>query len=353
MVRRHDEEQGNQMIDDTHALDCWLSEHVDGYSGPLTITRFKGGQSNPTYLLETPTHRYVLRSKPAPKAQLLPSAHAVEREFRVQAALAGSAVPVARMHRLCEDESVIGRAFYVMDFVEGRIFWEPTLPSLDKAERAAIYAELNRVIAALHEVDVNALGLADYGKPGNYFARQIDRWTRQYRASETHAIDAMNQLIDWLPQHIPVEEVDTGALVHGDFRIDNVIFHPTEPRILAVIDWELSTLGHPLADFAYHMMSWHIPPGALRGLGGVDLAALGIPDEPSYVAQYEQRVGRYVFGDWNFYLAYNLFRIAAILQGVAKRVDDGIASSAQAAEYGKQARPLAELGWQFAKRAAG
>jgi len=338
---------------DVAALERWLVDHVDGYVGPLSVTRFKGGQSNPTFLLETPARRYVLRSKPGPKAQLLPSAHAIEREYRVQAALAGSTVPVARLHGLCEDEAVIGRAFYVMDFVDGRIFWEPSLPGMSNAERAAIYAELNHVMAALHALDVDALGLADYGKPGNYFARQIDRWSRQYLASQTGHIDAMDRLIDWLPRHVPVEAVDPVALVHGDYRLDNVIFHPTEPRILAVIDWELSTLGHPLADFAYHLMSWHIPPGVLRGLGDVDLAALAIPDAAGYVAAYEQHIGRRVVGDWNFYLAYNLFRVAAILQGIAKRVEDGTASSAQAAEYGRQARPLAELGWGFAQRSGG
>ena len=335
---------------DTAALVGYLGERIDAFAGPITASRFKGGQSNPTWLLSTPGRQYVMRAKPAPVAQLLPSAHAVEREFRLQSALAGSAVPVARMHCLCEDESVIGAAFYVMDYVEGRIFWEQSLPGLEPAERAAIYDELNRVIAELHQVDPIARGLSDYGKAGNYFARQIDRWTRQYRASETGGIEAMDRLIAWLPQHVPHEADPQVSLVHGDYRIDNVIFHPTEPRILAVIDWELSTVGHPLADFAYHVMSWHIAPGgAMRGLGGVDLDALGIPREPDYIATYERRVGCAISGDWNFYLAYNLFRIAAILQGIAKRVEEGTASSAQAADYGRQARPLAELGWRFAR----
>ena len=337
---------------DLATLQSYLAGHIPGFHGPVSVTRFKGGQSNPTYLLATPSGQYVMRSKPAPVAQLLPSAHAVEREYRLQAALAGSAVPVARVHCLCQDESVIGRAFYVMDFIEGRIFWEQSLPDMPPGERSAIYDELNRVIAALHNVDFQAANLADYGKPGNYFSRQIDRWTRQYRASETVGIDAMENLMAWLPQHIPHEENPQVSLVHGDYRIDNVIFHPTEPRILAVIDWELSTLGHPLADFAYHLMSWHITPGgAMRGLGGLDLDALGIPQQSAYIQSYEQRVGRPVTGDWNFYLAYNLFRIAAILQGIAKRVEEGTASSAQAAEYGRQARPLAELGWSFAQQA--
>lgn len=336
------------------ALEQYLGRHVTGFQGPVSVSRFKGGQSNPTYLLSTPGRQYVMRTKPAPVARLLPSAHAVEREFKLQSALAGSAVPVASMHCLCEDESVIGRAFYVMDFVDGRIFWQQSLPGLQPGERAAIFDELNRVIAELHKVDFSARGLADYGKAGNYFARQIDRWTRQYRASETGPIEAMNRLIDWLPAHIPHEETPQVSLVHGDYRIDNVIFHATEPRILAVIDWELSTLGHPLADLAYHLMSWHIVPGGvMRGLGGVELEALGIPSESSYIQAYERRVGRPVAGDWNFYLAYNLFRIAAILQGIAKRVEEGTASSTQAVEYGRQARPLAELGWLFAQKAQG
>ena len=341
-------EQGREPFD-VAALETYLRAAIPGFAGPVTVTRFKGGQSNPTYLLATPARQYVMRCKPAPVAQLLPSAHAVEREYRLQRALAGSAVPVARMHCLCEDEAVIGRAFYVMDFVEGRIFWDQSLPGMEPGERTAVYDELNRVIAALHAVDFDALGLADYGKAGNYFSRQVDRWTRQYRASETGRVEAMETLIDWLPRHIPQEQVPQVSLVHGDYRIDNVIFHPTEPRILAVIDWELSTLGHPLADFAYHLMSWHIVPGgALRGLAGLDLEALGIPMQSDYTAAYEQRIGRSAAGDWNYYLAYNLFRIAAILQGIAKRVQEGTASSPQAAEYGRQVQPLAELGCRFA-----
>ena len=334
---------------DTAALERYLEAHVDGFRGPLTLERFKGGQSNPTYLLGTPARQYVMRCKPAPVAQLLPSAHAVEREFRVQSALAGSAVPVARMHCLCEDESVIGRAFYLMDHVEGRIFWDQSLPGMQPAERAAIYAELNRVIAELHKVDVAAVGLADYGRPGNYFERQIARWTKQYRASETGTIDAMDELIAWLPEHIPHEAQPQVSLVHGDYLIDNVIFHPTEPRILAVIDWELSTLGHPLADFAYHLMSWHTTPALARGLKNLDLAALGIPAEADYIAAYAARVGHPVSAPWNYYLAYNLFRIAAILQGIAKRAADGTASNAEAAAIGRNTRPLAEMGWAIAQ----
>jgi len=331
-------------------LERYLRQHIDGFQGPVEVSRFKGGQSNPTYLLSTPSRQYVMRTKPGPAAQLLPSAHALEREFKVQSALAGSAVPVTRMYCLCEDESVIGRVFYVMDFVEGRIFWDQSLPGLSAAERGAIYDELNRVIVALHAVDIDALGLADYGKAGNYFIRQIDRWTRQYRASEIDTIEAMERLIEWLPKNIPCEAKPQITLVHGDYRIDNVIFHPTKPRILAVIDWELSTIGHPLADFAYHLMSWHAKPGLARGLAGLDLSALGIPAESAYIALYEQRIGHPVAGDWNFYLAYNLFRIAAIVQGIAKRVEDGTASSAQAAEHAQQAKPLAEMGWAAAQK---
>ncbi|MGB8691986.1 MAG: phosphotransferase [Steroidobacteraceae bacterium] len=336
---------------DLAALESYLAAHIDGFHGPIAIARFKGGQSNPTYLLSTPARQYVMRAKPGPVAELLPTAHAVEREFRLQSALAGSPVPVTRMHCLCDDESVVGRAFYVMDFVEGRIFWNQALPDVARADRTALYDELNRVIAGLHAVDFTALGLSDYGKAGNYFNRQIDRWTRQYRASEIGTIEAMDRLIERLPQHVPHEDIPQVSLVHGDYRIDNVIFHSTEPRILAVIDWELSTLGHPLADFAYHLMSWHITPGiAVRGLKGLDLELLGIPTESAYIAAYERRIGRPLTVDWNFYLAYNLFRIAAILQGVAKRVEEGTASSAQAAESGRQARPLAELGWEFAQK---
>ena len=335
---------------DPAALDSYLAAHVDGFCGPLTVKRFENGQSNPTYLLTTPARHYVVRTKPGPAAQLLPSAHAVDREFRVQAALAGTAVPVAHVHCLCADESVIGRAFYVMDFVEGRIFWDQSLPGLSQAARGAIYAEMNRVIAELHNLDFNAVGLADYGKAGNYFERQINRWTRQYRASEMEPIDAMDRLIAWLPAHIPHEDQPRLALVHGDYRIDNMIFHPSEPRILAVIDWELSTLGHPLADFAYHLMSWHLTPQLARGLAGLDLQTLGIPAEADYIAAYAKRVGHSVVAPWNYYLAYNLFRVAAIMQGIAKRAADGIASNTQAASVGRNARPLAEMGWVIAQK---
>ena len=343
---------------DTVALEAWLAAHVSGFAGPLAIEQFKGGQSNPTYLLKTPGAQYVMRSKPGPVAKLLPSAHAIEREFTVMRALAGSAVPVPTMLALCEDEGVIGRAFYVMSFMAGRVLWDQSLPGMSNADRAAHYEELGRVIAALHQVDVQAVGLSDYGKPGNYFERQIGRWSKQYLASVTEPNPAMDALLAWLPAHIPASARDERevSIVHGDYRMDNVVFHPTEPRIIAVLDWELSTLGHPLADFSYHCMSWHIQTsGAARGLGGKNLDELGIPSERAYVQRYCERTGRSdvnaVMADWNFYLAYNLFRIAAIVQGIAKRVVDGTASSAQARETAASARPLAELAWQFAQKA--
>ncbi len=342
---------------DAAALQAYLEGRIDGFRGPLSIEQFKGGQSNPTYKLITPQRVYVLRSKPGPAALLLASAHAIDREFTVMRALHGTDVPVPRMHLLCDDESIIGRAFYVMEFIAGRVFWDQSLPAIEAPLRAAYYDEMNRVIASLHRVDVNAVGLAGYGKPGNYFERQIGRWSKQYQASITQPIDAMERLIEWLPAHIPASARDAAqvSVVHGDYRLDNLVFHPTEPRVIAVLDWELSTIGHPLADFSYHCMSWHIEPGQFRGIGGLDLAALGIPDEKSYVARYCERTGRAdpdaVMADWNFYLAYNLFRLAGILQGIAKRVETGTASSAQARQAGAGARPLAEMGWALAQQA--
>ena len=334
---------------DVAALEAYLVEHVDGFAGPLTVEQFKGGQSNPTFKLLTPSRAYVMRAKPGPAAKLLQSAHAIDREYRVMDALASTDVPVARMHTLCEDESVIGRAFYVMDFVDGRVLWDQGLPGMSPAERHAIYAEMNRVIAALHQVDYAAIGLGDYGKPGNYFARQIGRWSKQYKASETEHIDAMDRLIEWLPEHIPADDGAT-SIVHGDYRLDNLIFHPTEPRILAILDWELSTIGHPLADFSYHLMSWHIKPDGFRGIAGLDLATLGIPTQAEYVAMYCKATGRGAIADMDFYLAYNMFRIAGILQGIMKRVVDGTAASAQAAAAGQRARYMAELGWTYAQK---
>ncbi|MDK6078064.1 phosphotransferase [Massilia varians] len=335
---------------DVGALGAWLEAHVEDYpGGSLAVEQFKGGQSNPTFRLEARGRRYVLRTKPGPAAKLLPSAHAIDREFRVMRALHGAGFPVPRQYALCLDEAIIGRAFYVMECVEGRVLWDQSLPGMSAAERAAIYDEQNRVIAQLHTVDYASIGLADYGKPGNYFARQIERWTKQYQASVTEPIEAMERLIEWLPQHIPPG--DDTSIVHGDYRLDNMIFHPTEPRILAVLDWELSTLGHPLADFSYHCMSWHIPPGRFRGIAGLDLEALGIPSLEAYVARYCERTGKTLRAeDFDFYLAYNMFRLAGIMQGIMKRYVDGTASSAQALENGKAARPMAEMAWQFASR---
>ena len=353
---------GTRAVSDSHqfdvaALEAWLGVHLPGFKGPLSVELFKGGQSNPTYKLITPSISYVMRAKPGPVAKLLPSAHAIEREFTVMKALQGSGVPVARMHALCEDESVIGRAFYIMEFVSGRVLWEQSLPGLQMSDRRAIYTEMNRVIAALHRTSYRQVGLESYGKPGQYIERQISRWTRQYQASITTPIPEMDQLMAWLPQHIPASAKDDRqtSVVHGDYRLDNLIFHPDKPQILAVLDWELSTLGHPLADFSYHCMSWHIVPGTFRGIGGLDLLALGIPTEKEYIRMYCDQTGlakpQDLEVDWNFYLAFNLFRIAAILQGIAKRVETGTASSEQARSSGAGARPMAELAWSFAQRA--
>lgn len=334
---------------DTDALADYMRQHVAGFSGSLTVEQFKGGQSNPTFKLSADGQQYVLRTKPAPAAKLLPSAHAIEREFRVMDALHKAGFPAAKQYALCTDEAVIGRSFYIMEFVAGRILWDQSLPGMSKTERSAIYDEMNRVIAQLHNIDYAAIGLADYGKPGNYFARQIDRWTKQYRASETEKIDAMEHLIAWLPNNIPAG--DDTSIVHGDYRMDNMIFHPTEPRILALLDWELSTLGHPLADFSYHLMSWHIAPGQFRGIGGLDHQALGIPSEDAYIARYCERTGKTIRKeDFSFYLAYNMFRLAGILQGIMKRVVDGTAASEQALKAGKAARPMAEMGWRYASK---
>ena len=334
------------------ALSDYLKAHVPGYPGrsadDLSAEQFKGGQSNPTFKLTVrgaggPVH-YVMRTKPGPAAKLLPSAHAIEREYRVQDALGKSGFPAAKMHTLCNDETVIGRAFYIMEMLQGRVLWDQSLPGMSPAERGAIYTEMNRVIAQLHRTDYKAIGLETYGKPGNYFGRQIERWTKQYRLSETEKIPAMDHLIDWLPDNIPAGEET--SIVHGDYRLDNMIFHPTEPKILGVLDWELSTLGHPMADFSYHCMSWHITPGQFRGIGGLDYQSLGIPTEAEYIALYEQHTGRPVdTKEWGFYLAYNMFRMCGILQGIMKRYVDGTAASQQALDAGSRARPMAEMGW--------
>jgi aminoglycoside phosphotransferase (APT) family kinase protein len=341
---------------DVDALTQWLNQNLTGFAGPLTVESFKGGQSNPTYKLITPAQSYVLRAKPGPVAKLLPSAHAIEREFAVMKGLYGTDVPVPRMYCLCEDESVIGRAFYVMEFIQGRIFWDQSLPGMTPSERADIYIEMNRVIAALHTVKFEERGLGAYGKTGNFFERQIGRWSKQYVASITQPIEEMDKLMEWLPQNIPEmgRAENMVSIVHGDYRLDNLMFHPTEPRVIAVLDWELSTLGHPLGDFSYHSMAWHIPPGTLRGIAGLDLPNLGIPLEDEYIRLYCWRTGLVtpdsLKADWNFYMAYNLFRVAAILQGIAKRFESGTAASAQAASSGSGARPLAQMAWKFAQR---
>ncbi|MDB5770227.1 MAG: aminoglycoside phosphotransferase [Burkholderia sp.] len=344
---------GTRPVTPQHAFDvgrlsAFMRQHVDGFRGDLQVEQFKGGQSNPTFMLTAGGKQYVMRRKPP--GVLLPSAHAVDREYKVISALAATDVPVAKTYALCEDESVIGSMFYIMDYVQGRILWNSALPGFEPRERAALFDEMNRVIAALHQVDYEAVGLGGYGKPGNYLQRQVTRWTGQYRASETERIEAVENLIAWLPQHIPAS--DETRIVHGDFRIDNVIFHPTEPRILAVLDWELSTLGHPLADFAYHCMTWRMQPGPARGMAGLPLQELGIPTEEEYLEAYLRRTGRSDVSksDWEYYMVFNMFRLVGILQGIAKRALQGNAASTHAVETGKRTRPLAELAWQLAER---
>jgi aminoglycoside phosphotransferase (APT) family kinase protein len=343
---------GTKPVEERHRLDeaklhRWLQQNVEGYSGPLTVLQFKGGQSNPTYRLDTPQSSYVLRRKPFGK--LLPSAHAVDREFRVISALHKQGFPVARAFALCTDDSVLGTAFYVMAMVEGRVFWTGTLPASQPAERRAIYEAEILTLADLHQFDPEKLGLADYGKPGNYFVRQIDRWSKQYRASETKEIAAMNRLLAWLPSTVPVQ--DRVAVVHGDYRIDNMIFHPVEPRVAAVLDWELSTLGDPLADFTYLLIQWVLPADGRSGLGGLELEKLGIPTMAEVIDIYCKHTGRANIPALDWYFAYNLFRLSAISQGIAKRVVDGTAASERAREAGERAAPLADAAWNFAVKA--
>jgi aminoglycoside phosphotransferase (APT) family kinase protein len=336
---------------DAAALEAHLAAHADGFAGPLTVRQFKGGQSNPTYLLETPARRYVLRRKPPGK--LLPSAHAVDREFRVISALAAQGFPVAAPVLYCDDPSIVGTAFYVMGFVDGRVFWEPQMTGSNPVERAAVYDALNAGIARLHAFDPVAIGLADFGRGENYVARQVDRWSKQYRASETEKIDEMERLIEWLPAHLPPPA--PVRLVHGDYRLDNVIVAPDSAKILAVLDWELSTLGDPLADFSYHLMKWHVPPndsGASTGtLVGHDIAALGIPSLEGYVDAYVARTGLDPRPHLPVYLAYNFFRIAAIYQGIVGRVRDGTATSEFAPAKAAMVQPYAATAWRFAQAA--
>jgi aminoglycoside phosphotransferase (APT) family kinase protein len=331
-------------------LAAWLAARVTAFAGPLSVRQFKGGQSNPTYLLETPSRRYVLRRKPP--GRLLPSAHAVDREFRVISALFRQNFPVPEPVAYCDDPTVVSTAFFVMGHVEGRIFWEPQLPGSNPAERAAIYGAMNAIIARLHSYDPAAIGLADYGRGENYVARQVDRWSKQYRASETETIDEMERLIEWLPRHLP--PAGPVRLVHGDFRLDNAILDRDTPVVRAVLDWELSTLGDPLADFSYHLMKWHMPPSdaGTGSLVGFDLAALGIPTMSDYVEVYAARTGLDPRPHLAVYLAYNFFRIAAIYQGIVGRVRDGTATSEHAPAKALMVRPLAATAWSFA-RAAG
>ena len=336
--------------DNTTAFDAWAAAHVEGFAGPSRAIKYPTGQSNPTYRIETPGRAYVLRCKPPGK--LLKSAHMVEREFRVLRALGGVGYPVPPALALCEDESVIGVVFYVMAHVDGRIYWDPALAELTNNERAAIYDSMNAGLAALHSVDVAKAGLADFGKPGNYFARQTQRWTQQYRASETAVVPDMDRLIDWLAANLPPDDGRV-SLVHGDFRIDNMIFAPGTGKLLAVLDWELSTVGHPFADLAYQAMQWRLPnSGDFRGLGGLDRAALGIPSDEEYVALYCRRRGLDGVPHWSFLIAFSFFRIAAIVQGVYKRALDGNASNPQRGlKMGEGVPLMAQLAMEEAGRA--
>ncbi|HEY9216535.1 MAG TPA: phosphotransferase, partial [Phenylobacterium sp.] len=323
---------------DEASLERWMKANVEGFSGPLEVRQFKGGQSNPTYQLVTPNKKYVMRRKPPGK--LLPSAHAVDREYKVITALGTTGFPVARTYGLCTDESVVGTMFYIMDMVEGRILWDQTLPKYEPSERRAIFMDKLRTLAALHNTDYQAIGLGDYGKPGNYMGRQVDRWTKQYKASETQHIDEIEKLIDWLPKTLPPQE--RTSVVHGDYRLDNMIFHPTEPKVIAVLDWELSTLGEPLADFTYLLMNW--VNGTVATIP--DLEAHGIPTVEEYVAEYCRLTGRDGLPDLNWYFAYNIFRLAGIVQGIVGRARDGTANSPQAAAMGPRVVALGKAGWK-------
>jgi len=330
---------------DTDKLAGYLENNVTGFKGPLKAEKFAGGQSNPTFKITAVSGEYVLRRKPP--GELLKSAHAVDREFRVLSALANTEVPVVEVYHLCEDDSVIGSMFYLMEFKQGRVFWNPALPEATNAERTEVFDQMNQVMVALHRVDVDAVGLSDYGRPSNYFVRQADRWSKQYRASETETIAEMDALIDWLPKNMPA---DDGKLVlaHGDFRLDNIMFHPTEPRPLALLDWELSTLGHPYADLAYQCMQLRLDNDCvLAGLGGIDRQALGIPTEEEYVAQYCERMDLELIPNWNFYVIFSLFRFAAILQGVGKRAQEGNASSEKASQMGLLVKPLSKMAFEL------
>jgi len=343
---------GTKPVEERHRLDeaalqLWLEANVEGFKGPLTLNQFKGGQSNPTYQLATPSKKYVLRKKPGGK--LLPSAHAVDREYRVIAALYPTGFPVPRPYALCQDESVVGAWFYVMEMVEGRILWNGLLPEATPQERRAIYQNKLKTLARLHQTDYAAIGLSDFGKAGNYFARQIDRWSKQYKLSETENIEEMNQLMEWLPQSIPPGE--RTSIVHGDYRLDNMVLHPTEPRPIAILDWELSTLGDPLGDFTYYLMSWTMPSDGRSGLGGLDLPSMGIPTMQETLDLYCAETHRDGIAQLEWYFAYNAFRLAGILQGIAGRVRDGTAASAHAAQMIHRVRPLAQAAFAYAQKA--
>jgi len=326
---------------DVQTLAAYLEQQVEGFKGPLSAEKFPGGQSNPTYRINAASGEYVLRRKPP--GELLKSAHAVDREYRVINALANTEVPVAKVYHLCEDESVIGSMFYLMEFIDGRVMWDPALPESNVEQRAAIYSEMNRVLAALHSVDIEEAGLSDYGKPGSYFERQVGRWSKQYLTTQTETIQAMDTLIEWLQSNMPMDDQKV-SIAHGDFRLDNMMFDNDKAEVRALVDWELSTLGHPYADLAYQCMQLRMPHGGvMSGLSGLDRVALGIPSEDEYVAQYCQRMGIDSIPNWNFYLAFSFFRLAAILQGVKRRAIDGNASSDKAMKMGALVTPLAEM----------